>query len=111
MLVAEQHDRGTLRGTEHGERRCVLGEFYGHDLCATRLLLRDPRQLRRRDPVDVRTPRQRVTVIQRIAVVGGVWHRHTTADGVAGSQQRPEVRSVGDPQRCYDKVFGASSWC
>jgi hypothetical protein len=56
----------------------------------------------------VRPSVQRVAHLQRVAIVGRVGDGHARAEGVARAEQRAEVRTVGDPQRCDDQMIPTS---
>jgi hypothetical protein len=92
------------------QRRGAVGELDGDDPPAGGALLLDPVRPALTNPMDARTPRgsQRVPDGERVVVVVGVRDGDAGADGVAGAQQRPEVRPVGDPQRRGDEVPPAS---
>ena len=106
-LMAEQHHRPGPGWLETGQRGGVLGELDADDDAALPLAF-DPGELGPVEPVDVRAARERVAMSQRHPVVVGVRYGHARADRVARPQQRAEVRTVRDPQRCDDEVIPAA---
>ena len=95
---------------ESRERDRSICQFHGHDSSAVRTVLFDPPVLTSADPVGARSSAgtERVALLERGPVVLSVGNRDACADRVAGTQERPEVRSESDPERRDDEVVPAA---
>jgi hypothetical protein len=98
VLMTEKYHGVLCRLTDLLERNRILVEFHSDDLSSMTPCSFDPTDLRL-DPVEARPSWERVPLLQCLAVVVGLRHCHACTDGIAGPQQRPEVRAIGNPKR------------
>jgi hypothetical protein len=98
-FMAEQDDRPLAGWLEARKRGRAISQFDGKDAPARSALLLGPPVLAGMDPVDARSSAraERVALLKGGAVVLRVGNRDTCADRIAGSEEGPEVRLVGDP--------------
>jgi hypothetical protein len=109
-FMAEQDHRAPRGGLQTRQSYRTFGKLDGDDLPTVISLPLDPAVFVGVDPVHARPSSwpERVAVLQRGSVVGGVRDRDAGADRVAGPEQSAQVGRERDPEWSYYEVVPAA---